>query len=122
MLKNDRQIKNNQSKVFRYENIFISLPTKCYNDMSSRREKRKPQATINRQLEQPEVVPTEKDDNLIQLGKFFYSLAGMTYASAILAELLEQRYYKPETLYWGVLTTVLLTGVAWILIKIGNKK
>ena len=90
--------------------------------MSSRREKRKPQATINRQLEQPEVVPTEKDDNLIQLGKFFYSLAGMTYASAILAELLEQRYYKPETLYWGVLTTVLLTGVAWILIKIGNKK
>ena len=78
MLKNDGQIKNNQSKVFRYENIFISLPTKCYNDMSSRREKRKPQATINRQLEQPEVVPTEKDDNLIQLGKFFYSLAGMT--------------------------------------------
>lgn len=46
----------------------------------------------------------------------------MTYASAILAELLEQRYYKPETLYWGVLTTVLLTGIAWILIKIGNKK
>lgn len=95
---------------------------KCYNDMSSRREKRKPQNTINRQLEQPEVVTTEKNDNLIQLGKFFYSLAGMTYASAILAELLEHSYYKPETLYWGVLTTVLLTGIAWILIKIGNKK
>lgn len=98
------------------------MPTKCYNDMSSRREKRKPQNTINRQLEQPEVVPTEKNDNLIQLGKFFYSLAGMTYASAILAELLEHSSYKPETLYWGVLTTVLLTGIAWILIKIGNKK
>lgn len=122
MLKNEGQIKNNQSKVFRYENIFISLPTKCYNDMSSRREKRKPQATINRQLEQPEVVPTEKDDNLIQLGKFFYSLAGMTYAGIVLTVLIDYDDYKVRTLAYGSLATVLLAVLAWILVKRGNIK
>ena len=90
--------------------------------MSSRREKRKPQNTINRQLEQPEVVPTEKNDNLIQLGKFFYSLAGMTYAGVVLAVLMDYRYYKAMTLYWGAVAMIVLSVSAWILIKIGNNK
>ena len=90
--------------------------------MSSRREKRKPQATINRQLEQPEVVPTEKNDNLIQLGKFFYSLAGMTYAGVVLTVLIDYYDYKIGTLVYGSLATVLLTVLAWIFIKRGNLK
>ena len=98
------------------------MPPKCYNDMSSRREKRKPQNTINRQLEQPEVVPTEKNDNLIQLGKFFYSLAGMTYAGVVLTVLIDFREYKVETLYWGIFATVLFVILAWHLVKIGNIK
>jgi len=39
--------------------------------MSNRREKNKPRNIINKQLEQPGLTMKEKDDNLIQLGKFF---------------------------------------------------
>ena len=90
--------------------------------MSSRREKSKPRNAVNRQVEQTEAMTREKDDNLIQLGKFFYSLAGMTYASAVLSTIMEYRDYKAEELYWGIFATVLLTVFAWILIKIGNNK
>ena len=91
-------------------------------DMSSRRERSKPRSAVNRQLEQAEARAREKDDNLIQLGKFFYSLAGMTYASAVLSTIMDYRDYKAAELYWGVFATALLTVFAWILIKIGNNK
>jgi hypothetical protein len=42
--------------------------------MSNRREKNKPRNIINKQLEQPGLTMKEKDDNLIQLGKFFILL------------------------------------------------
>ena len=90
--------------------------------MSNRREKSKPRNAINRQLEQTEAVVREKDDNLIQLGKFFYSLAGMTYASAVLSTIMDYREYKAAELYWGLFATVLFASIAWNLVKIGNNK
>ena len=90
--------------------------------MSSHRVKSKPRNTINRQLELPEARERERNDNLIQLGKFFYSLAGMTYAGVVLSAIIDYRDYKAEELYWGALTTVTLAVLAWILIKIGNIK
>ena len=64
----------------------------------------------------------EKDDNLIQLGKFFYSLAGMTYAGVILTVLIDFDVNRVEALYWGTLAMALLTILAWKLVKLGNIK
>ena len=90
--------------------------------MSNRREKNKPRNTINKQLEQPEARPMEKDDNLIQLGKFFYSLAGMTYAGVVITALIDYDEDKVGTLAFGSLAMVLLMVLAWILVKRGNIK
>lgn len=89
--------------------------------MTTRREKNKPKNTLNHQLEQPEVKVKEKNDNLIQLGKFFYSLAGMTYAGIILAVLIDFETQKVMTLYWGAVATILLAVLAWELVKVGNR-
>ena len=90
--------------------------------MSTRREKNKPRSTINKQLEQPEERRKEKDDNLITLGKFFYSLSGMTYAGVILTKVIDFRYGDAEMLYWSVAATLLLAVFAWYLVKLGNVK
>ena len=90
--------------------------------MSNRREKNKPQNTINKQLEQPEPMEKERNDNWIQLGKFVYSLAGMTYAGGILAKLVDYEPSDAMTLYWGILATFLLIVFAWHLVRFGNIK
>lgn len=76
--------------------------------MSTRREKSSP--------------PKEKDDNMIQLGKFFYSLSGLTYAGVIITKVIDFRYGDAEMLYWGVIATVILATIAWLLVKFGNIK
>lgn len=90
--------------------------------MSTRREKSKPQNTINRQLATAVEREKERNDNLIQLGKFFYSLAGMTYAGAILTRLVDFKESDAMAIYWGVLATVLLAVFAWYFVKFGNIK
>ena len=90
--------------------------------MSTRREKNRPRNTLNKQIEQPEPREKERDDNLIQLGKFFYSLAGMTYAGAILTRLVDFKESDAMAIYWGVLATVLLAVFAWYFVKFGNIK
>ena len=90
--------------------------------MSNRREKNKPQNTINRQLETAVERVKEKNDNLIQLGKFFYSLAGLTYAGAVLYGIMNYMPHKDETIFWGVFAMFVLAVSAWILIGIGNVK
>lgn len=88
--------------------------------MSNRREKSKPRTTISRQPEESRMK--EKDDNLIQLGKFFYSLAGLTYAGGLLAKLVDFRYGDVTIIYWSTVATVILAVIAWILVKFGNIK
>ena len=90
--------------------------------MSTRREKNRPRNTLNKQMEQPEPRQKEKDDNLITLGKFFYSLAGMTYAGVILTKVIDFKYGDAEMLYWSVAATVILAVIAWLLVKFGNIK
>lgn len=90
--------------------------------MSSRREKNKPRNSINKQLEPTEVPEKEKNDNLIQLGKFFYSLAGMTYAGVILSAIIDYDDDKVGTIVYGSLATVLLAVLAWHFVKFGNIK
>lgn len=92
--------------------------------MSKRREKAKPQNTLNSQLEAIQYAnrPKEKNDSTIQLGKFFYSLAGMTYAGVILAVMMDFEVEKVNTLCWGTIATILLAVLGWYLVKIGNVK
>jgi len=80
--------------------------------MSSRRERHKPQNTINRQLEH-RAADGGKNDNLIELGKFFYTLAGMTYAGVILTVLMNFDDGRIDILMWGSFALVLLTILAW---------
>ena len=90
------------------------------NGMSSRRDKNKPRNSVSRQLEEPR--EKERDDNLITLGKFFYSLAGLTYAGGLLTKLVDFRDGDFMALYWGTIATVLLAVFAWFLVKAGNIK
>ena len=90
------------------------------NGMSSRRDKNKPRNSVSRQLEEPR--EKERDDNLITLGKFFYSLSGLTYAGGLLAKLVDFRYGDLTIIYWSTVATVILAVIAWILVKFGNIK
>ena len=83
--------------------------------MSSRRDKNKPRNSVSRQLEEPR-------ENLITLGKFFYSLSGLTYAGGLLAKLVDFRYGDLTIIYWSTVATVILAVIAWILVKFGNIK
>jgi len=95
--------------------------------MSKRREKNKPQQSqTNRQLvyehQQTEVSAKEKNDNLIQLGKFFYSLAGMTYAGAVLTFIVDFNEDNTLALLTALVSLVLLASVGWLFVKRGNIK
>ena len=89
--------------------------------MSKRWEKSKPQQPqLNRQLEQSALVVKEKNENLIQLGKFFYSLAGMTYAGAVLTFVVDYNENNTSALLIALLSLVLLASVGWLFVKRGN--
>ena len=90
--------------------------------MSNRRDKNKP--TLNRQLEQLVEMNAEKEknENQIQLGKFFYSIAGMTYAGAVLSYVMEHHVIDVDTLMKGVVATILWALIGWIFVKAGNIK
>jgi len=96
-------------------------------ETSKRREKNKPQQSqTNRQLvyehQQTEVSAKEKNDNLIQLGKFFYSLAGMTYAGAVLTFIVDFNEDNTLALLTALVSLVLLASVGWLFVKRGNIK
>ena len=74
--------------------------------MSKRREKNKPQNTLNRQLEQPGVKEKEKNESLIELGKYFYNLSGLVFGGVILTILLDFKEDKVPLLFAGLIAMV----------------
>jgi hypothetical protein len=88
--------------------------------MSNRRDKNKP--TLNRQLEQLVVKEKEKNENQIQLGKFFYSIAGMTYAGSVLSYVMEHHIIDVDTLMKGIVATTVWALIGWFFVKAGNIK
>ena len=91
--------------------------------MSARRERGKSQKPqLNKQLAQMEVRVKEKNENLIQLGKFFYSLAGMTYAGAVLTFIIDLNEDNTSALLVALVSLVLLAYVGWLFVKRGNIK
>lgn len=92
--------------------------------MTRRREKNKPQPQTNKQLAvQQETAPSrEKDENLIELGKFFYSLAQLVFGGGVLGIVLDFVPEKVLDLVLSFVGTVMLAVTAWVFIKLGNKK
>lgn len=88
-------------------------------NMSNRREKNKPRNAINKQLEHKE---KEKDDNLIQFGKFLYSLSALTYAGVVLTGTMDFKVEKVVTITLGALAMLALAIFAWTFVKRGNIK
>ena len=77
---------------------------------------------LNKQLEQTQVHSKEKNENLIQLGKFFYSLAGLTCAGAVLTFIVDYNEDNTSALCIALVSLVLLAYVGWLLVKRGNIK
>jgi len=63
-----------------------------------------------------------KDENKIQLGKFFYSLSGMVFAGVILTIFMNYDESKNNTLLLGFAAMLVLGIIAWTLVKRGNIK
>jgi hypothetical protein len=93
--------------------------------MTVRREKNKPQKTLLYQQVTGAMHLQEektKDENLIELGKFFYTLASLVFGGAILAVLLDYQDRKFPVLVSSILFMVILVLIGWTLIRRGNIK
>ena len=92
--------------------------------MTRRRDKNKPQPQTNKQLavQQETALSREKDENLIELGKFFYGLAQLVFGGGVLGIVLDFVPEKVLDLVLSFVGTVMLAVTAWIFIKLGNKK
>ena len=92
--------------------------------MSKRREKNKPQQPqLNKQLEPQKIAPPkERNESLVELGRFFYDLGKLVFGSDVLTILLNYDDYKSDLLIVGIVVMVLCFILGWILIKRGNKK
>lgn len=90
--------------------------------MTNRRAKAKSQNNLNKQLTQSATHEKEKNESLIQLGKFFYTLAVTTYAGAVLTFVVDYDEDKLLVLFVGSVAFLWMVWMAWLLIKRGNIK
>ena len=72
----------------------------------------------------PRVEPEwkERDENLIQLGKFFYTLASLTFAGAVLMYLTDFSAEKQSALAVSMAGFFGLAWLGWAVTKRGNIK
>lgn len=107
------------------------VPTAVANQtMTRRRERAKAQHTMNKPLQATAPVETsaaspagstaEKDEALSQLGKFFYSLASLTYGGAVLTTLLDYKVDKTMTLLFASWATIALAVLGHTFVKRSN--
>ena len=62
----------------------------------------------------------EKNESLIELGKYFYNLSGLVFGGVILTILLDFKEDKVPLLFAGLIAMVLTAMAGWVLIKRGN--
>ncbi len=99
--------------------------------MTRRRERAKAQNTMNKQLqaaapvETPAVRPaastTEKDEALMQLGKYFFGLSQLTFGGAVLTTVLDFESEKVSILLNGLWSTAALAAFGYTLVKYGTR-
>lgn len=91
--------------------------------MTARRQKaRAHQAQMNSQLEAVTERPKEKDSNLIELGKYFYTLSHLVFGGVVLVILLDFSDRKLLALVYGLLAVAMFAVMGWSLIRKGNLK
>lgn len=99
--------------------------------MTRRRERAKAQHTMNKQLQAaPQVeAPTarqaagtrEKDEALMQLGKYFFGLSQLTFGGAVLTTVLDYESEKVSILLNGLWSTAALAVFGYTLVKYGTR-
>ena len=67
-----------------------------------------------------EIDKKEKNNNLIELGKYFYNLSSLVFGGVILAVLLDFEEDKLPLLLAGFVAMILTAITGWLLIKRGN--
>ena len=91
--------------------------------MSTRRERAKAQANqLNRQLEPTSMMPKERKEQVVELGKFFIDLAKLIFGGVILTVLLDYQSYKMSLLMAGLVSLVMLVTFGYQIIRYGNRK
>ena len=65
---------------------------------------------------------SRQGENLLQLGKFFYALASLTYGGAVLTLLLDYDSDKSSVLVSSIVAFLLLAVLAWVTTNKGNRK
>ena len=91
--------------------------------MSTRRERAKAQANqLNRQLEPATVMPKERKEQVVELGKFFIDLAKLIFGGVILTVLLDYQSYKMPLLIAALVSLVMLVTFGYQVIRYGNRK
>ena len=90
--------------------------------MSTRRERAKAQANqLNRQLEPATVMPKERKEQVVELGKFFIDLAKLIFGGVILTVLLDYQSYKMPLLIAALVSLVMLVTFGYQVIRYGNR-
>jgi hypothetical protein len=91
--------------------------------MSTRRKRAKAQANqLNRQLEPATVIPKERKEQVVELGKFFIDLAKLIFGGVILTVLLDYQSYKMPLLMAALVSLVMLVTFGYQVIRYGNRK
>ena len=90
-------------------------------DMAARQGKKKVSKGHSTVLSAEMMTHTrEKNEPMIQLGKFFFNLAQLVFGGIILTYLLEDKQDKALIMLLAVSAIILFLILGWLLIKRGN--
>ena len=99
--------------------------------MTRRRERAKAQNTMNKQLQaaapvetptaRPAASTTEKDEALMQLGKYFFGLSQLVFGGGVLGVVFDFSPEKTIDLAVSLVVTAMLATFGWALIKRSNR-
>ncbi len=92
--------------------------------MNARRDKAKQQRNqLNQQLEAMAVKPRkEKDEFVIEVGKFFLDLAKLTFAGVFLTAIMDVSIDMMKVIRWCAIVIAILAALGFILLRKGTTK
>ena len=68
------------------------------------------------------MMPKERKEQVVELGKFFIDLAKLIFGGVILTVLLDYQSYKMSLLMAGLVSLVMLVTFGYQIIRYGNRK
>lgn len=89
--------------------------------MASKQSKKKiPKSPPSVQTTDVTIHTREKNEPMIQLGKFFFNLAQLVFGGIILTYLLEDKQDKAIIMLLAISAIILFLILGWLLVKRGN--